>query len=389
MGPIEFNLFRLPQSANFAMNDRGMSAGDELNYESTGLIVPTRWRSQQQQQQSQSGGKLLGQGVYGCTFEPAPRCAGGQVFSRIQGLPAVGKVTAENPTAEVAVGRAIMALPLAQQYFALPTETCKPRLPVDDADVGKCEFLEESVAAGESISMMVMPLAGRQLLQWSLDLPRLATNYRRLFIHLLEGMVIYQRAGYVHNDIHMGNVLVDNAGVARYIDFGLAFKVDDVLTWEDANLGTTFKPQYVWQAPEVHLWRMLRNGIRVRDGVAKLKAENVELSQMEHQFPARPSLEMALSDLANTSTSLRQKDGGGAFVRAYGKRFDAWRIGLCMWLLWQDLLAWSGFRQTELWSQRDLMRRVLGGLTQFNPRARWTAEQALAALDPRNRLAKA
>lgn len=331
----------------------------------------------------------MGQGVYGCTFEPAPRCAGGQVFSRIQGLPAVGKVTVEDPTEEVAAGRAIMALPLARQYFALPTESCKPQMPVRDPDVGECEFLNDTEAATQStVSMMVMPLAGKQLLQWSLDLPRLAANYRRLFIHLLEGMVIYQRAGYVHNDVHMGNILVDDAGVARYIDFGLAFKVDDVRTWDDANLGKTFKPKYIWQAPEVHLWRMLRSGIRIRDGVDQLKEANPEYTQLEHQFPARPVAEMALTELANTSKSIQKKDGG-EFVRTYGKRFDAWRIGLCMWFLWQDLLAWSGLRQTELWAQRDTIRRVLGGLTQFNPRLRLTAEAALAELDPRNRLAVA
>jgi hypothetical protein len=34
---------------------------------------------------AQTGGRLLGQGVYGCTFESAPHCAGGKVFKDIHG----------------------------------------------------------------------------------------------------------------------------------------------------------------------------------------------------------------------------------------------------------------------------------------------------------------
>ncbi len=344
--------------------------------------MPTRDR-----RLAQSGGRLLGQGVYGCTFEPAPRCAGGQVFSRIQGLPAVGKVTVEDPKEEVAVGRAIMALPMAKQYFALPTETCKPAFPIADEQAERCMFLddEESEVKPADLAMMVLPMAGQTLLKWSIDRPRLAANYRRLFVHLLEGMVIYQQAGYVHNDIHQDNILVDGAGVARYIDFGLAFKIAEVRTWRDANLGIRFKPKYVWQAPEVHLWRMLQNGVRVTDGVAQLKAINPEYGQMEQLLPSRKTALVALTDLANTSSSIRRKDGG-AYVRAYGKRFDAWRIGLCMWMLWVDLLVWSDINKTPLWGQRDEIRRVLNGLTQFDPRDRITAAQALAELDPRSRL---
>jgi len=356
---------------------------NSFGFDDTGLVIPTRDR-----RLAQSGGRLLGQGVYGCTFEPAPRCAGGQVFSRIQGLPAVGKVTVENPKDEVTLGRAIMALPLAKQYFALPTETCKPAYPIADDQEARCEFLDDDETKPADLAMMVLPMAGQTLFKWALDLPRLAANYRRVFIHLLEGMVIYQEAGYVHNDIHMDNVLVDSAGVARYIDFGLGFKVADVRIWSDANLGTQFKPKYVWQAPEIHLWRMLLNGVSVADGVARLKELNPEYGKLEHQYPARKTAVTALTELANTSSSIRRKDGG-AFVRAYGKRVDSWRSGLCMWMLWQDLLIGSGFRETPLWEQREEIRRVGGGLTRFDPRERITAQQALADLDPRNRLLQA
>jgi len=328
----------------------------------------------------QRGGRLLGQGVYGCVFEPMPRCAGGQALRQIAGMPAVGKITVEDPVDELEIGKAIMQLPMASAYFAVATASCRPEMPVDDPDVRSCKVITEE-GGSTRLSMLMMPAAGQQLLRWSQNKVRLADQYMRVFIHLLEGMILYQRAGIVHNDIHMGNILLDDRDVARYIDFGLAFRMDHVKRWDDANLGRTFRPKYVWQAPEIHAMRMRFNGVRTSDGVRQLKEINPEYEQLERQFPGRASAETAVKGVLE-----KWPADGLALVQAYGKQFDAWRIGLCMWMLWQDLLVWSGFRATALWQQRDLVRSVLGGMTEFDPAARWSAARALAVLDPTNRL---
>jgi hypothetical protein len=336
----------------------------------------------------QRGGRLLGEGVYGCTFEPAPRCAGGDVFRTIGGLPAVGKVTVEDPTEETEIGRAIMSLPLAAQYFALPSVSCTvSREDVrKDPEAIKCDILFESAPTAR-YSMLVMPSGGKDLTRWMSSTPpsRIAANYERMFKHLLEGMLIYQAREYIHNDIHMGNILVDDAGVARYIDFGMAFRLPNIHTWGDTNMGTRFKPKLVWKPPEIHLWSMVANGVRLADGLQQLKNINPEYEKLELQFPTRKSALAALTELLQKSSTLRARNGGG-FVQAYAKRFDAWRIGLCMWMVWDDLLHWSGFRDTALWGRRDVIRRVLGGLTDFFVPTRLTAGEALRILDPTNRL---
>jgi hypothetical protein len=45
--------------------------------------------------------------------------------------------------------------------------------------------------------------------------------------------------------------------------------------------------------------------------------------------------------------------------------------------MWNDLVAWPGLRFTSLWNSRETIRTVLSGLTDFDPRARMTVEQAL------------
>jgi serine/threonine protein kinase len=329
---------------------------------------------------TQSGGILLGSGVYGCTFSPAPRCVGGKVFKKITGLPAVGKVTLEDAEDELAIGKELMALPHANSYFALPTTSCKPELPIRDKQAKRCEI----AYTAKGSSMLIMPLAGIQLLSWGTNMQRLSQHYISLFTHLLEGILLYQRRGYVHNDIHMGNILVDSKNIARFIDFGLAFRPTDIRHEINTPLGNTFRPAYFFQAPEVHAWRMVRSGISIENGVRQLEEMNPELFRMELQFPSRPSLRASLSSLVMSSPFFQKEGDGVGLVKEYGTRFDSWRIGLCMWLFWDDLLHWPHLKKTEVWNQRARIRDALRGLTHFDVRARSSVEDALRILDPTN-----
>jgi serine/threonine protein kinase len=332
----------------------------------------------------QYGGRLLGVGVHGCTFDPAPRCAGGSVFRKVQGLPAVGKLTNDFVDEELAIGRSLMRNPLGAQYFAVPTQQCTPVLPISDRDADDCTVLKEEEVG--PFSVLAMPYAGTELLKWIPKNPlRAAENYERIFVHLLEGILVYQEKGIVHNDIHMGNIMVDDMGVARFIDFGLAYYAKDAVDLETANLGSRFRPQYVFQAPEIHAWRMMINKIPLIDGVRQLYDVNPEYARMEHQFPKRLPALAALEGLMNHNEAFRSENFE-AFLRAFWNKIDAWRIGLCMWLLWDDLLHWPWIKKTALWERRDVIRRTLEGLTDFDVRNRLTVADALRILDPKNRM---
>ena len=337
-----------------------------------------------QSDHNQSGGNLRGKGVHGCTFEPAPRCAGGDVFRTVDGKPSVGKITDEDISDELAIGRAIMSLPLARQYFALPSIGCRPADRYEDPDARSCNVITDAGMTTQ-LSMLIMPEGGIQLYKWAdTEMPRLAENYARMFIHLLEGMLIYQKAGYVHNDIHMGNILVDDEGVARYIDFGLAFKPADVKKWSDMNMNRKFNSKHMLQAPEIHAWRMYMNGVRLSDGVKQLYDINPDYRSITSQFPVRKTVDRAFAELIQ-STYVGSNDVSG-FVRRYGFGMDCWRIGLCFWWMWNELLVWPGFRATRLWENRDLIRKVLSGLTDFDCTTRMSARGALTLLDPTSRL---
>jgi hypothetical protein len=49
-------------------------------------------------------------------------------------------------------------------------------------------------------------------------------------------------------------------------------------------------------------------------------------------------------------------------------------------------LRWPLFVKTDLYKERELMRKVLGGLTDFDPRTRLSYADALRILDPTNNM---
>jgi hypothetical protein len=353
-----------------------MSATEPFN----GLVVVQGLGVQGLRQKQQQGGALVGKGVYGCTFRPVPRCAGGRIFERVAGRPAVGKVSDTDLGREVRYGRAIMSLPLARNYFAAPIDECKPAMPVEDPESGRCDVLRDA-GFFTKFTMAVMPDAGTTLQKWvPADLGRAVANFERLFTHLLEGMVLYQSAGFVHNDVHWGNILVDEKGVARYIDFGLTFRPEEVRVWKDAHFGTGFKPEYIYQAPEIHAFRLYMDRYSLAYGVARLRAKSGEYAALERTFPRRASLEAAMGDVLRTVD--QTEEGLAAYLQRYGERVDWWRIGLCMWHMWGDFCRdLPGFRESVLYrDRRDVILRVIGGLTDFDPRARMSPAEALAIL---------
>jgi len=323
----------------------------------------------------QKGGKFVGKGAYGCSFTPAPPCASGKKYSSGSSTATLGKIVYEDVGDEYEVSKIVMGLPDAAAYFAAPTRSCAPALPINDPEAAKCA-LKHMI---EKPTMLIMPYAGDPLVSWSTNLVTLAQNLVPMMRHLLKGIQLYQGADIVHNDIHMGNIVVDKAGLTRFIDFGLAFRKSKVRGFEEAHHNRDFSPRLIWHPPEVQAMRIALGGLRMVESVSEMQEENPDLVKIAAQFPERRSgsLLAAITRFAGAHSSLSY----GAFVRQYGFAFDCWRIGLCFWYMWDDLLDWSGLQFMPVWGHREAISAVLSGLTDFDPRSRMTIDAALARLN--------
>jgi serine/threonine protein kinase len=337
---------------------------------------------------AQIGGRLIAKGVYGCVYEPLPFCADGPVFKK-DGL--VGKITDRNIDHELGAGRAVMSLPGASEYFAVPFESCRPALPLADRDAGKCTVLKEAESE-ETIRMLIMPKGGVELSRWLLSHKRMMENYIPLFRHILQGMKLYQAAGYVHNDLHYGNILIepkDDHFIAKIIDFGLAFRVQDVHEWRDTMMSQRFSPKNDATPPEVYLWRMLLNRVKGKDGqyevvpvsITKGAEELMEVNRALHERTRSNPLPLKESLLSMSSMKeLRNKDVR-AYMQKYGKKIDSWRIGITMWLIREDQLMASGYKSSPLYKNEELVRKLLAGLLHFDVRQRFSVDEALALME--------
>ena len=302
----------------------------------------------------QVGGRLLGKGSYACTFSPVPRCDGGSTTGG-----SVAKVSVQDMTAEVATGRTLMALHGGRDYFALPTTSCRPRLPIADPDADKCHILKKD----KPLTMAAMPNAGMSLTSWSRS-GLTPANLQAVLVHVLRGMVLYQRAGYVHNDIHGGNIMVGEDGLARYIDFGQGFQPAALRSWDDLKLGRRFMAEYVWLAPELHAIRIQVNHASAR----RLYTKIPEFKQLEAAYPERQGFNAAMEELRVPSMT-----HATAYMRKHGFRLDWWRLGVTVWQLWRRLRSRTGGEGTPL-------DHVIGGLTEFDPARRMSPAAALRFL---------
>jgi serine/threonine protein kinase len=330
----------------------------------------------------QTGGRLLGKGSYGWTFDPVPPC---QDKKKPQST-SVGKV-AFDIESEIKIGLELMALPLAKNYFAFATDSCKPRLPVEDPDAAELDIEETS---GSHLMTLIMPNAGHTFFTWSKNKAVVADNFVRVIKHLIEGLALIHKAGYIHNDIHDSNIMIDAHNVPRFIDLGLAYRMADVTDMTSANLNTEFKPKFIWHAPEIQAWRIMystrikKDEIAITAGIQQLGEYNDDYIRLQRVYPTRTSAVRSLTNYSQETEHERITKDFGTIVRKYGPKFDMWRLGLTLWRVWYDLLHWPGLPNHPIYQKMggvsvfDKLRHLLGGMTEFDVHKRFTPAEALA-----------
>jgi serine/threonine protein kinase len=164
------------------------------------------------------GGKLLGQGSYGCVFKPALECKGKKVDTI--GTNKVTKLlTKEHAEKEEQLSAKIRTIPYWKNYFAVSESICVPSTSQKkEKDLDKCEVLE-----GESLTnfrLLTMTYAGKELYNFPFDVPH--CDFMAFVKHFVAAGAMLNIYGIVHGDLHQGNIVVDAHNVPRIIDFNLS-----------------------------------------------------------------------------------------------------------------------------------------------------------------------
>ncbi len=327
----------------------------------------------------QRGGSLLGQGLYGCAFEPPLKCK--NQIGVLKGRK-VGKVTSEfDADWELTISEQLRKLKGSDQYFVLLDTSCtpKPRTNQKNSSLKKCEPLEGIRLP--DMKQVIMPFGGKPLRQILRSIE--AVDYFELCTHLLEAGALLLMAKVVHSDLHMLNVLVDSNKTLRLIDFGLAWS-PSMLTLANLHmLDRVFAPEITQQTPETSILFGFKEGMDMEIMLAQIEDKKVPL-QMLYQLTGR-SVESQMNDLRiflKESRSFREQNWF-SFYNIYWSKQDSWAIGAILLSLFVDMSMDPRFEESsEVQNKTRLVLDVCSGLLRTDPGKRLDAIQALAQWAP-------
>lgn len=352
------------------------------------------------------GGSLLGQGTYGCLFDPPLACdEETQRRKRSKGK-ILGKITLPQDYAvEAEAAARITTIPNWDEYF-IPIEmatACEPKAVQSqkDTDIWKCNFLRKEVGYDmsqvihfkikyggvDSYSFICDPRRER-----GCDSDREKTlNWEGFIGQILEAgtlMALYQL---VHYDIHRTNILMDpKSGLPKLIDFGMAFNADKI-TME--TLDNRWKRIYPDQSisemepPEVTMATYIRKGFSSVEAYGQIMRYKEPLRKMETMLGAsRQTQGREFAEFWRDSGSFKRGDWVQMF-KFYWPAFDAWNIGTVLLHLLEycymrkDIAESGKFREAE-----SRFKEVLRGLLRLSPKRRLDCVEALNVWNPNSKI---
>ena len=348
------------------------------------------------------GGRLLGEGSYGCAFTPPLICADGkQRNSRL-----VGKITSKGDALqELDSTKILRTMPLAKNYFLLPEpEFCvpAPKSEQKDSELKLCAPLDVERRKDEAIHMkdtyqIFQPFGGTLPLYKLLDSGELHPNrfdFYSFMQHLLEAGGTMLLAGVCHGDLHVANLLADNKGVVRILDFGFAVNRTDI-NLDHINEGWRalhFSPK---EGVNEHVLNALPPEITVMTAIHEKrmsyeKAIHLTIAgkpifrDMEKYLGI--SKHYSYTELLRfwQSSAVAQKEDWAGFWKLYWTGFDAWSLGTLFLTFLKLSLSWPQFGSGPWRERQKTVLPALQGMLETSPKKRLDCIEALAVFDPAN-----
>lgn len=340
----------------------------------------------------QSGGRVLGQGVYGCVFTPPLLCRGQtRIHPRSAGR--LGKVAERDDVRpELIIGSLLKNSTSASKYVIVPdlSSLCVPEKMSRQSDPGieDCKVFKRRDVT--KMFQYEMPFGGKELKAFLKDF-KIDTEvfpYFRFFGEMLAIGAFLALHGIVHNDIHFGNILIDSNFHPRLIDFGRAYTNMSVTREliEKLEAGD-FDPSYHQVPPEMSVKEGIDYKVPQSQIFAEIRAKKSGLTTGERLLGMNRDKQMnELRQFVTNSQSFKNQDWV-VFFKTYWPQVDSWGIGAMLILLYSRMMLNRGFtRSAEFQQKRGIVETVLRRLLRASPAKRMDCVEALALYDPSNEL---
>jgi serine/threonine protein kinase len=334
----------------------------------------------------QDGGRFLGEGVYGCAFEPALKC--NKVFVKNKKTRTVGKLTKirEGQT-EFEVSQKLKDIPNADKYFTIIQQLCTPlpRYKQEDPELNKCEILKK--ANIDTMVQLVMPFSGKPL--YSVPKSPSSIHFYKMGRHILEAGALLLTRKIVHGDLHAANILVSSPDIAKIIDYGLAWSPDKLTLANVDLLARVFYPKILQEPPELTYLQGLLSKMPERIIFSRIQEEKSLLKSIEKVYGVSVKSQMdELKDFVRTSKVVKARDYYG-FYKLYWSKIDAWALGYDLLTLYVEMMMVYGEDVSpELEKNKVNVLRAIRGLLEIDPAKRLDAAEALEIWDPNSKVLK-
>ncbi len=332
-----------------------------------------------------TGGAFISSGVYGCVFRPVLPCKDGKPIDpmHLSNISKISSMDRKYLDKEIAVGRRIRKIPIADHYFALARDgICEApeTMLKKDSGAGECEMMYDEDERGKKKYMIQQPFGGRDFEKTILTSYKPETiDFYKIGQRLLEGLVIMAVTGVVHTDLHRENILIDKHANPKIIDFGAAVIIGDSVK----HIVREFDPKYSQIAPEMSLWDAWRDKMETTVAARRIATEKSSMSLLRiYNGDSVDDQVRKLAEYRMRSAYFKRGDFEGWWAIHWPK-IDVWSGGFVLLHLWNRLSKYDGFAKNKVYiEKRRLILDVLRGMMDVNPMRRLNAVQALQKWAP-------
>ena len=345
------------------------------------------------------GGRLLGQGLYGCVFTTPFSCRKGDgdkaTGDKATGDKAAGDKAAKSPigqltkltnpvdaAVELHIAETIRRIPLWRNYFAVAESMCVPSNKQKEKDVNACKVLHDRPLS--EFRVLRMSHVGTPLAEYPVNFK--VFQIMQFTTHLLEAGSLLTLFGMAHRDLHQANIMMDAHHVPRIIDFNLAIPIDTT-----GDLEGMVMHQYDYkiyhEPPDSTLLMAVAEGKQI-DHVIRMLATKKDILRKLRTLTGMSETEMELQLEEVAQDPIVQTGSGAAWFRMYWNVIDSWAIGVALLDLLSKWAMWPVFT-AHFAPYRERIHHVIRQMCVIHPADRMDCVEALQYLHPNSGILRA